>query len=92
MRFKLFVLLMLFVSQVEAFWSGISLQLADINSDWQFSSGLREARSSNLSFEVEDKTETGLRIGAMIGYMTLRVIPQSAAAAQKFDIYAILAG
>ena len=70
-----------------ASWTGISLKLANIDSDWSFGSETREAQSSELSFQIEERTDTNLSVGAEIGYFDMRVVPErnSAAETLKFD-------
>lgn len=70
-----------------ASWTGISVKLANIDSDWAFGSETREAQSSELSFQIEERTDSNLSVGAEIGYFDMRVVPKRNSPAQtvKFD-------
>lgn len=68
-------------------WTGVSARLADVESDWSFESGRREADISELSFQIEEKTDSGLAVGLDLGYLDMRLIPSSDSPADslKFD-------
>ena len=85
-RFSL-LLLLCYSGLATAQWTGVSLELANIDSDWEFERDTREAQISEISFQIEEKTEFNLAVGATIGYVDLRVIAasDSAAETQKFD-------
>jgi len=70
-----------------ASWTGVSLKLANVDSDWAFDSETREAQSSELSFQIEERTDTNLSVGAEIGYFDMRLIPDRGSSADtlKFD-------
>ncbi|MDH5354587.1 MAG: hypothetical protein OEY09_09105 [Gammaproteobacteria bacterium] len=57
----------------KAEWSGVSLSLNEVNSDWLFESGRRNAEISRLDLQFEEKTPSGLGVGANIGQITTRV-------------------
>ena len=84
-RFKFFALLWLYSGLAHASWTGISLELANVDSDWQFDNDKREAQISAISFKVEEKAQTELRVGAEIGYLDMRVVADTSAGSQKFD-------
>ncbi|MCP4410427.1 MAG: hypothetical protein GY807_22320, partial [Gammaproteobacteria bacterium] len=52
--------------------TGISFEVGNYDSDWEFKRDNREAQISEISFQIEDKTESGLTVGASIGYVDLR--------------------
>jgi len=81
------LILLLFPGLASAFWTGVSLELGNTDSDWRFDSDTREAQISELNFQIEEKTDTDLTVGANIGYFDLRVVADSDSAAQtmKFD-------
>jgi len=85
-RFSLLILLF-FPCLASAFWTGISLELGNTDSDWRFDNDTREAQVSELNFQIEEKTNSDLVVGASIGYVDLRVVADSDSAAQtlKFD-------
>lgn len=84
-RFTLFLLLSLYMSLVQAEWTGVSIDIADFDSDWKFDSGIREAQITTLSFQLEEKFKTGLIAGGGIGYFDMRVEGDSNVGTQKFD-------
>lgn len=94
-RFKLLVILFLYAGLVKADWTrndstetgltGVSVELANIDADWEFDSGVREARINSIAFKIEDKTATNLSVGGGIGYFDMRVDGGSSADTRKFD-------
>jgi hypothetical protein len=84
-RFKLLALLLLFASPAGADWTGVAMDFADVNSDWKFNDGIREAQTSAVSFQIEEKAESELRVGLGIGYMSMRIVADTAAETRKFD-------
>ncbi len=85
MRFSLLAVLCIYSGLAQAFWTGVAVDLANYDSDWLFDDGRREAQINSLDFQVEEKTEAELRVGAVIGYFDMRVIADSAATNRKFD-------
>jgi len=85
-RFSL-LLLLCCSGLANASWSGVSLELGNFDSDWEFGRDIREAQISEISFQIEEKTESNLTVGASFGYVDLRVIAASDSAAEtrKFD-------
>jgi hypothetical protein len=67
--------------------SGISFDIGNYDSDWGFGRETREAQISEISINIEDKTESNLTVGASIGYFDLRVVADSDSTAEnrKFD-------
>lgn len=86
MRFSL-LLLLFFSSLAAADWSGISFEIGNYDSDWEFERDTREAQISEINFQIEERTESGLTVGASIGYVDLRAVADSNSAAEtlKFD-------
>ena len=84
-RFKLLVILVLYAGLAQADWTGVTLELANVDSDWKFDSGVREAQINSISFQVEEKTTTGLSVGVGIGYLDMRVVGDSSTETRKFD-------
>jgi hypothetical protein len=93
-RFKLLILLFLHTSVAEAELytrvaetesTGVALDIASYDSDWQFNSGVREARITSISFQIEEKLEAGLIVGGGIGYFDMSVRGNSKVSAQDFD-------
>ena len=84
-RVKFLVLISLFAGLAQADWTGVSVELANVDSDWEFDDGLREAQIDSISFQVEEKTGTGLAVGVGIGYISMRVVGDGSAGNRKFD-------
>ena len=84
-RFKLLILFFLYAGLAEAEWTGVALDIANYDSDWQFDSGVREAQITSISFRIEEKLEPGLIVGGGIGYFDMTVRGNSGASAQDFD-------
>lgn len=84
-RIKFLLLAYLYAGLVQADWTGVALELANVDADWKFDDSLREAQASGISFQVEEKTRTGLAVGVGIGYTSMRVIGDSNAGNRKFD-------
>lgn len=74
-------------AKAAASWTGISFKLTNVDTDWAFGSETRESQSSELSFSIEERTDTNLSIGFEIGYFDMRVVAKrnSTAETQKFD-------
>ncbi len=72
-------------SAAPADWTGVEVSLGNTEADWQFDAETREAETSLISFQVEEKTATGLRIGVSLGYESIRLIADSPAPTLKFD-------
>jgi len=84
-RFKLLVLLCVYAGLAKADWTGVALEFANVDSDWKFDNGLREAQINSISFQIEEKTPSGLSVGGGIGYISMRVGGDSSASTRKFD-------
>ena len=85
LRFSLAAILLLFAGSGHAEWTGIHMELGDIDYQWEFDNDEREAQISKISFSVEEKTTAGLRIGIVFGYLDMRVVADTPAASEKFD-------
>ena len=89
MRFKLIILLFLYTglakAEAEAESIGVALDIASYKSDWQFDSGVREAKITSISFQLEEKLEAGLTVGGGIGYFDMSVRGNSNVSSQDFD-------
>lgn len=86
MRFNILILLCLYSSLINADWTGVAIEFADSESDWKFDSGVRKARGTELSFRIEEKIDTGLRIGASFGLINLRVDSSVSNSSNGFDV------
>ena len=60
---------MLWCANAPAEWTGVSMTFGNYDSDWAFSGETREARISEIDFRIEERTQSGLAFGAIIGYM-----------------------
>ena len=85
MRFNFFCLLLLCPVLASAAWSGVAFELSDTEAEWNFDSVVLDARSTELSFRIEEKTESGLRVGASIGHFNLRLDGEASAENSNFD-------
>jgi len=79
------LLLSLNPGNANAEWTGISLDLASFDSDWKFADQTRQASNSELSFRIEERTASGLAVGAAIGYFDMRLLAPTPAETLKFD-------
>ena len=74
-----------FTGLVKAEWSGIAFEIGDTKSDWEFSNSTRETSISSLTFQIEERTASGLSVGGGIGYMTMRIDGNEEVETKKFD-------
>jgi hypothetical protein len=74
-----------FSGLAKAEWTGVAFELSDTKSDWDFSEGTRETKITALSLQIEERTASGLSVGAAIGYMTMRIDGNSEVETKKFD-------
>ncbi len=81
----LLLLLSGFTGIVKAEWTGIAFEISDTKSDWEFSDDSREAKITSLTFQIEERTASGLSVGGGIGYMTMRVDGNDEVETKKFD-------
>jgi hypothetical protein len=81
----LLLLLGLQTGIADAEWSGISLNIGDTDVDWKFRDETRTAQISEISFRIEDRTDSGLSVGAAIGYMDLRLVADTDFATRKYS-------
>ena len=86
LRFRLLILLCLYSGLVDADLTGIGVKIGDSKSDWKFDGGVREARGTELSVRFEEKVESGLRIGADLGLINLRVDGSASSSSHSFDV------
>lgn len=68
-----------------AFWTGVEVSIANVDADWDFDAETREAQTSRISLQVEEKTETGLRVGVSLGYFDTRLVADDPSPTLKFD-------
>ena len=85
MRFKLLVILFLYVGMAKADLTGVTVELANVDADWKFDNGVREAQINSIAFQIEEKTATGLSVGGSFGYLDMRVVGDSSTDTRKFD-------
>jgi hypothetical protein len=64
--------LLFFSSLAVADWTGVSFEIGNYDADWEFERDTREAQVSEISFQIEERTGSGLAVGASIGYFDLR--------------------
>ena len=68
-----FVFLSLATPIVNAAWTGISVSIEELESDWIFENNDRNANLTRLNMNFEEKAASELRVGANIGRMTTRI-------------------
>ena len=86
LRWQLAALLLLACpGPTAAFWTGVEVSIANVDADWDFDAETREAQTSQISFQVEEKTETGLRVGVSLGYFDTRLVADDPSPTLKFD-------
>ena len=85
LRSTLLLLLSLYAGLVHSDWTGVSIEVTNFDSDWEFDSGNREARVTTLSFQLEEKFQTGLIAGGGFGYFDMRVSSDENVDSQNFD-------
>jgi len=84
MRIKLLILLLLYVGMADAEWAGALIEIADYDADWKFDNDVRKAKITSISFQLEEKFETGLRAGGGFGYFDMRIVDDNVDT-QDFD-------
>lgn len=84
-RFKLLVILFLYVGLAQADLTGVTVELANVDADWKFDNGVREAQINSIAFQIEEKTATGLSVGGSFGYLDMRAVGDSSTETRKFD-------
>lgn len=85
MRYSFFILLVLQVSLVRADWTGVAMEFSNLDADWQFDEGLRKTDASEISFQIEERTDSNLSVGAGIGYFSTRVGAGGSSTARRFE-------
>jgi hypothetical protein len=65
--------------------TGVALKISDLDSDWDFSGETRSAKSNSISLQIEERTASGLTVGASIGYQSFRLDGDSTTSSTKFD-------
>jgi len=58
---------------VYADWTGVSASIDEIESDWVFENSLRSANTTRLNLQFEERTRSGLGVGANLGRLTTRI-------------------
>lgn len=79
------LLLLFFSGFAKADWTGVAFEIGDTKSDWDFSQGTRETKITSISLQIEERTASGLSVGAGIGYLSIRVGGKDNVESQKFD-------
>ena len=85
MRFSLFLLLSCCLGLARADYTGVAFEIADLDSDWEFSDGKRVAKINSLSLQIEERVESGLTVGGSFGYQGIRVDGDSTTPTTKFE-------
>lgn len=84
MRASLFALLLVAFSSAFG-WSGIGAFLGQRNSDWTFAAGRQHADIDVYGLQIEDRTQSPLRVGASAGQFDLRLQPSENALAERYS-------
>ena len=66
-------------------WSGVAMEFSNIDTTFVFGAAGRGAQTGSIAFQIEDGPADGLRVGAGIGYLDLRLDGADGAPARKFD-------
>lgn len=69
---------------------GVSLEFANLNTDWEFSDDTREARTNSLIVKIEERTDSGLSVGGGVGYHWLSLDDSRGNGSTKFDVQNLL--
>ena len=85
-RIGIFLLLCAGYSVAQAEWTGVAIEIGDLQADWEFSEGRREAKSNSISLQIEERTRNGLAVGAEIGYHSLRLDSARGGESTKFEV------
>lgn len=78
-------LVFLYCSFAGADWTGVNVSLGETSSDWKFANDTRDARVARVVLQIEEKSETELRVGVSLGHMSLRVAADTPVNTNKFD-------
>lgn len=86
-KLKFLVVLSAFASTAAvASWTGISVNIEDYSTQWQFQTVQRTTDINQWNFYLEEKTTSALRAGVSIGQSSIRISDSvSPANTQKFD-------
>jgi hypothetical protein len=85
MRLCLFLLLCCSLGVARAGFTGVALEITDIDSDWVFDDVSRLAKINSISLQIEERAEIGLAVGVSIGYLSMRVVGDSTTPTTKFE-------
>ena len=85
MRLSLFILLFALASTARAEWTGVAFELGDIDLDWEFDDGVRTSKANTIRLYFEESTESGLAVGAALGYLDARLQGDENVGSFKFD-------
>ncbi len=83
-RFNLFVLLCLITLPASA-WSGISAFLENAESNWSFTPDEQGSDIVFYGLQIEDRTDSPLRVGVSAGQFELRLLPSQLQVAQRYS-------
>ncbi len=61
------------IHTADAAWTGTSLSIDEIESDWVFEASQRVSDTTRLNLHFEEKTVSGISVGANIGRLTTRI-------------------
>ena len=67
-------------------WTGVEFKIGDLQADWEFSDHTREAKSNSLSLQIEERTQSGMAIGGLISYHSLRLDDMQGSGSTKFEV------
>jgi hypothetical protein len=86
-RSRLIILILLFIPAIaQSAWTGIGAYTGQGETDWRFNSAILEADKSRYGLHVEERTQSGLRVGASAGQFSLRLKdPLQVADTEKFN-------
>lgn len=61
------------IAPAHAEWSGVSVSISEVDSDWIFENDRRKSVTSRLDLQFEEKTSSGLGVGVNIGQLSTLV-------------------
>ena len=85
MRFSLFILLLCCLGLARAEYTGVAVEIADYDSDWKFGDVTQVAKINSLSLQIEERTASGLTLGANLAYLSMRIGGDETTSSTKFE-------
>ena len=71
---------------VNADVTGILVEIGEMQADWEFSDHSREAKDSVLAVRLEERAKSGLAVGGVLAYHSLRLDDRQGSGSTKFEV------